>query len=103
MLGNRRVSTLVVIYLIKTDTNSNFAPIFLGWAIASIVLPRISDIYGRKYLFLGLMVLNFVVGVVLLFSRSIWLTMGMQFLVGWVAVGRWTIGYIMLQEFVPQS
>jgi MFS family permease len=91
--------------LCKSDLTVGWigSTIFLGWAIASIVLPRISDIYGRKYLFLGLMVLNFVVGVVLLFSRSIWLTMGMQFLVGWVAVGRWTIGYIMLQEFVPQS
>jgi MFS family permease len=70
--------------------------LFVGWAAGSVVLPRLADIYGRKWIFLGSMMLNVVVGFVLIFSREIWLVMICQFFIGIIAVGRWTIGYIML-------
>jgi len=77
------------------------APIFIGWMVASLVLPRVSDIYGRKWLFAGVMTINLGVVVVLIFSKSILVTVIANFFVGVVAVARWTVGYIMLQEFLP--
>jgi len=69
--------------------------------LASVVLPRLADIFGRKWIFVSFMCLNLGVVTTLIFSHSIYLTMCMNFLVGTIAVARWTVGYIMLQEFVP--
>jgi hypothetical protein len=47
------------------------------------------------------MTINLGVVVVLIFSKSIMVTVIANFFVGVVAVARWTVGYIMLQEFLP--
>ena len=70
--------------------------IFIGWMVSSLLLSRLSDVYGRKWLFVTVMTLNLGVVVILIFSKSILLTIAANFLVGVVAVGRWTVGYIML-------
>ena len=76
---------------------------FMGWTIASLIVPRIADIYGRRWVFLSLMTLNFAAVLVSVFSHNVWLTTGCMFLCGIVAVGRWAIGYIMLLEFFPET
>jgi MFS family permease len=76
---------------------------FLGWTIASLIIPRIADIYGRRGVFLSLMTLNFLAVLGSVFSHNVLLTIGCMFLLGIVAVGRWAIGYIMLLEFFPET
>jgi len=76
---------------------------FMGWTIASLIIPRISDLTGRKWIFVSLMCLNFVSVLVSIFSKNIFLTYTCMFCLGIVAVGRWAIGYIMLLEFVTEG
>ena len=70
--------------------------IFLGWMLASVVIPPLSDRLGRKWIFITFLILNLGVIATLTFSRSIYLTICANFLVGVIAVARWTVGYIML-------
>jgi MFS family permease len=77
--------------------------IFIGQSAASLVVPRISDLYGRRTIIISSMALNFVVNVVLGLSQSITLTIFMMPLIGLINVGRWTVAYISLMEFLPEK
>jgi MFS family permease len=75
--------------------------IFAGWITAALIIPVISDNYGRKQILLWTMISNFFVVLGLMYSKSILLTILLMFWIGVFCVGRWTIGYIMLMEFLP--
>jgi MFS family permease len=77
--------------------------IFIGQSAASLVVPRISDLYGRKNIIIAAMILNFSVISILALSKSITLTIFMMPLIGLINVGRWTIAYISLMEFLPEK
>jgi len=77
--------------------------IFVGQSAASLVVPRISDLYGRRTIIIAAMVLNFIVCLGLALSKSVTLTIFLMPLIGLINVGRWTIGYISLMEFLPEE
>jgi MFS family permease len=74
---------------------------FAGWAVSATILPRIADIYGRKrvYLFAITGHLIFFLGEIL--SRNLKLTIGFQFFLGAMSVGRAVVGYLYAIELVP--
>ena len=74
--------------------------IFLGWMVASLVLPRISDLYGRKPVFFTSMLMHVFVTVGLMLSQDTKVTTFLLFLCGVVAVARWTTGFVWMMEFV---
>jgi MFS family permease len=76
---------------------------FMGWIIASMTLPRLSDIHGRLTIFIFGLVLNTIVGAVMLVSHNIWLTGFCLFLNGLTMTTRWSSGYILLCEIVPEK
>jgi MFS family permease len=76
---------------------------FVGWAIASAILPRLSDIYGRKYILISSMVLQLASFIALFFSYNIHFTTGIMFFLGFSGVGRCSICFLLLMEFLPQA
>ena len=73
--------------------------IFLGWTIASLFIPRIADLFGRKPTFVTCMIFHLASLLLLIFSRSYEVTATSLFFIGMCSVGRWTVGYIYLLEF----
>ena len=74
---------------------------FIGLAAAAIVLPRLSDMYGRKRIYFVAMVAHLAVYLVFLLSTSLTLNIVMMFIFGSLYVVRASIGYIFMQEFTP--
>lgn len=76
---------------------------FVGWMIASCFLPRLSDIYGRKYIFIGSILLQLVSFIALFFSKSAEVTIGIMFFMGFSGVGRCSICFLYLMELLPAN
>ena len=78
--------------------------LFLGWMASSMVVPRLSDIYGRKYFFLGFHLMQMCALFALSLSSSVSSALALLFAFGFSSVGRSPIVYIYLMEFLtPQA
>ena len=71
--------------------------------IASLILPKMSDIYGRRWIVLGAMILNVFVMMGLMMSANFYITVGLLFWVGVIASARMTCAYIWLLEYVSEE
>lgn len=67
---------------------------FVGWALSAFITPRLSDIYGRKLIFLGSMLLQLAALIGIYISRSVKLTTALIFFFGMGGVGRSSISYL---------
>lgn len=76
---------------------------FVGWAISAAITPRLSDIYGRRPIFLLSMLVQLLSLIAIYISRSVWITIGLIFFFGMGGVGRSSISYLYMQEFLPQD
>lgn len=76
---------------------------FVGWAISAAIVPRLSDIHGRKPIFLFSMVVQLAALIGVYISRSVNITIGLIFIFGMGGVGRSSISYLYMQEFLPQN
>lgn len=74
--------------------------LFLGWMTSSMIVPRLSDIYGRKRFFLGFQVLQVSAIIALYMSTSVYQALAILFVLGISGVGRSPIVYIYLQEML---
>ena len=77
--------------------------IFVGWMLASLLLPNLSDRYGRKWIVLGAMSLNVFVMTGLMYSTNFYITVGLLFWVGVISSARMTCAYIWLLEYVSEE
>ena len=73
--------------------------VFIGWTLASVIVPRISDLYGRKTTFLVNMAAQFISLICMIYTKSYLLMQIALFVLGVCSVGRWTVTYIYLCEF----
>jgi MFS transporter, SP family, sugar:H+ symporter len=76
---------------------------FVGWALSACITPRLADIYGRKPIFLASMLLQLASLIGIYISRSVAVTTGLIFFFGMGGVGRSSISYLYMQEFLPQN
>lgn len=74
---------------------------FAGYTTSAVILPRLSDLYGRKIVYFISMVGHLLVYMVFLFSRSLDLTIAMMLLFGFFSLGRASVGYIYMQDLIP--
>jgi len=74
---------------------------FAGWAIAAIIVPRLSDLFGRKYVYLAAMTGHFCFWVVIICSRNLNLTITIMFFFGFCSLGRSSVGYLYMMELIP--
>lgn len=76
---------------------------FMGWAISATFLPRLSDIYGRKKIFIFSILLQSLAMTGMYFSHDLNLTTAMMFIFGMAAVGRTSISFLFLMELLPTN
>jgi MFS family permease len=74
---------------------------FAGWAVSATILPRMSDIYGRRKLYLFAMTGHLIIYLGEILSRNIKLTTVLQFFLGAMSLGRAVLGYLYAIELVP--
>ena len=77
--------------------------LFIGWTASAIVLPRLSDLYGRKIIFIVSMVIQAIAFAGFFVSRNIDLSTGCMFLMGVASVGRCSISYLYMMELLPAN
>eukprot|EP00347_Sterkiella_histriomuscorum_P016560 403352729 len=74
---------------------------FAGWVTAAFILPRMSDVYGRKIIFLLSMFGLATSYMAIILSRKIELTIALMYILGFFSVGRASVGYLYMQELTP--
>lgn len=72
---------------------------FIGQVVGSLFIPRMMDVYGRRWPFFICVVLQFVVYVASLLATNIHTHIAMQFFMGVVYVGRYNGGFVTICEY----
>ena len=76
---------------------------FAGYTTSAVILPRLSDLFGRKIIYFISMTGHLLVYLVFLISRSLTLNIAMMVLFGFFSLGRASVGYIYMQEMMPTA
>ncbi|CDW72064.1 organic cation [Stylonychia lemnae] len=76
---------------------------FIGAFIGSLIIPRLADVYGRKRPYLFGLCLYACTAFIYPFSTSLYLNYFLIFLGGISESGRYYVGFVYLQELMPQS
>jgi len=74
---------------------------YVGAFVGSFILPRASDVVGRKPMFLLGLVLYFIVIVGLVLSSNLYFTYFLLFLGGISETGRYYVAYVYCVEMMP--
>lgn len=74
---------------------------FLGFAISSGIVPRISDIMGRKWPYISSLIFQTIAYLLIILSTNLYGTIAYYLMVGLAAGGRVSIGTMWLSEFIP--
>ncbi|CDW73598.1 solute carrier family member 5 [Stylonychia lemnae] len=74
---------------------------FVGWAVAAIFLPRLSDLFGRKWVYFYSMLFHGLVYLGLILSHNLNLTIVLMGFFGFCSLGRASVGYLYMQELTP--
>lgn len=69
---------------------------FIGWMLASLFIPRLGDLKGRKLPFISCMVVAAFVHVVILFTADINLMILLIFINGLTQAGRFSLAHVYL-------
>lgn len=73
---------------------------FVGYSLACLFIPRLADIYGRRWLFIGAIWFQVLVYIGLLFSKSLVSNIILILVFGLCGAGRSTTGYLYLMELL---
>ena len=76
---------------------------FIGWTFSATFIPRISDLKGRKMATIGTMVMQTAAIIGMNFSRSVYLTQALMFILGMACVGTRSIQFLYLMELLPEK
>lgn len=76
---------------------------FVGWALSAFITPRLADVYGRKIIFLVSMGIQLVSLIGIFISRNWVVTAILIFVFGTGGVGRSSISYLLMQEYLPSN
>ena len=71
---------------------------FVGVVLGSIILPRLSDVIGRKTVLIFGILLHLIPCAIILFSSNLNLALLLIFFVGFAMAGRVFVGYVFLTE-----
>lgn len=77
--------------------------IFIGWAIGCLLIPPYADRKGRKRPFLVSCFVQFFLWFLIATVRDINIYYVLCFVWGFLVAGRYTVGYVLLVESVPQA
>lgn len=77
--------------------------LFIGWAASAVMLPRLSDLYGRRIIFIVSMAIQTLAMAGFFVSTSIDLSTACMFLLGVASVGRCSISYLYMMDLLPAN
>ena len=75
--------------------------LFVGWTVTTLLLPPLSNIFGRKKFFAAAMILGFFINLVILITHSWTVLIIMSFCLGLLTSIRIQVGYNYMIEFIP--
>lgn len=73
----------------------------LGWSLACLVVPRLGDLYGRRWPYIFSVVFSLLVYLGLILSKNVNLSLVLYFLLGISTPGKSNVAYVYLLELVP--
>ena len=74
---------------------------FIGWVMALFIIPRIADLFGRKFVYIFTMVGGTIVYAAVLLCTNVYFLIVLFFLSGIFVGIRMSMGYVYMMEFVP--
>jgi MFS family permease len=74
---------------------------FTGWAVTSLWLPGLGDVYGRLPIFRICMVVYFLAICAIYACFNVWFMIAINFVMGAASSARIGMGVVFMQEFVP--
>jgi MFS family permease len=77
--------------------------VFAGWMFGSLFIPRMGDLYGRKWPFLISLFVAVLSYIAVILSDNIRLTIGLMFVFGTCCAGRYSTCYVYLSELMPEN
>lgn len=78
------------------------ATVFIGWCVTLPWLPRLSDVYSRKYFFMGGMVVDLLLYIALFLTKSLDWMIVVTTCFGLVTTARCNIGFVYMMELLPR-
>jgi MFS family permease len=75
---------------------------FVGVVLGSLILPRLSDMVGRKNVMFFGITLHLIPSAVILFTKNLNLALSMVFIMGFAMAGRNFVGYVYLTEHLME-
>lgn len=76
--------------------------VFVGWVSTLVWLPRISDMYGRKWIFFGGMVADWVLFILIFVTKSLNWMIVVTTIFGMMTTIRVNIGFVYMMEMMPK-
>jgi MFS family permease len=77
--------------------------VFAGWMFGSLFIPRLGDLYGRKWPVVITLLVASLTYICVILSYNLKLTIGLMFLFGTCCAGRYSTSYVYLSELMPLS
>eukprot|EP00347_Sterkiella_histriomuscorum_P019689 403340662 len=75
---------------------------FAGWTISCLIVPRLADLYGRKWPIICCSCISFVLILGLILSNNLNLSIALFFFLGMCQTGKISTVYVMMLELIPQ-
>jgi MFS family permease len=76
--------------------------VFIGWVLTLAWVPRLSDMYGRKYIFMIGMLADLSMFICIFFTKSLNWMIVIFFVIGLATTSRVDIGFVYMMELVPK-
>ena len=77
--------------------------VFAGWMFGSLFIPRLGDLYGRKWPVVWSLLVAALTYLGVILSSDLKLTIVLMFFFGTCCAGRYSTSYVYLSELMPSS
>ena len=77
--------------------------IFAGWASSAFFIPWLSDLYGRKPIFVTNMIVQLCAQIGMIFTGNYFVMLVCLFVIGFCCSARWSTSYVYLMEFLTEK
>ena len=76
--------------------------VFIGWFVTLLFVPRLSDVYGRKKIYLIGMYVDWILFIAIFFCKSLDGMIIITFVFGLMTTNRCGVGYVYMMELMPK-
>jgi len=77
--------------------------IFLGWTLSALITSRSSDLFGRKWVLVIIMIFQLMAIFLMCVTKNYLTMVTALFIMGACSSVRWTVAYVYLMEFLTET